>query len=325
MDPLSQFLTGPRAQAAFALRVVMDPPFAIDVQDQAALTVIVAVRGQAWIAAEGAVPELMIQGQAATVRGPGPYVVSDAPGRRATVVIGEDQSCRTLEGEHLELTFSQGVRTWGNSPDGETVLLIGTYQSKAAAGQLAMAALPAVAVFSEEDLDAGLLAMLERELTHQGLGQEGALDRLLDLLLLQLVRASVHRAGPDNPSWATGTRDPMVARALALLHQEPAAPWTVAALAHSCHVSRATMAARFRTAVGQSPMAYLSTWRLTLAADRLVSSDVTTAVIAEELGYSNAFTFSAAFSREYGVSPSGYRRSASISTGAGAGLRTAKE
>ncbi len=61
MDPLSQFLTGPRAQAAFALRVVMDPPFAIDVQDQAALTVIVAVRGQAWIAAEGAVPERMIQ------------------------------------------------------------------------------------------------------------------------------------------------------------------------------------------------------------------------------------------------------------------------
>lgn len=231
-------------------------------------------------------------------------------------MIGKDQSCRTPEGEHLELTFSQGVRTWGgNSPSGgETVLLIGTYQSKAAAGQLAMAALPAVAVFAEEDLDAGLLAMLERELTHQGLGQEGALDRLLDLLLLQLVRASVHRAGgPDNPSWATGTRDPMVAQALALLHQDPAAPWTVAALAHSCHVSRATMAARFRTAVGQSPMAYLSTWRLTLAADRLASSDATTAVIAEELGYSNAFTFSAAFSREYGVSPSGYRRSASIS------------
>lgn len=315
MDPLSQFLTGPRAQAAFALRVVMDPPFAIDVQDQAALTVIIAVRGQAWISPAAKDPEVLVQGQAATVRGPGPYVVSDSPGRPATVVIGEDQSCRTPQGEHLELTFSQGVRTWGNSPDGETVLLIGTYQSKAAAGQLAAAALPAVAVFAEEDLDAGLLAMLDRELTHRDLGQEGALDRILDLLLLHLVRASVRLQGANNPSWATGTRDPMVAQALALLHQEPAAPWTVAALARRCHVSRATMAARFRAVVGQSPMAYLSTWRLALAADKLASSDATTAVIAEELGYSNAFTFSAAFSREYGVSPSGYRRSASVPAG----------
>ncbi|AFR28019.1 putative AraC-like transcription regulator [Arthrobacter sp. Rue61a] len=124
--------------------------------------------------------------------------------------------------------------------------------------------------------------------------------RILDLLLLQLVRINADRAESGNPSWAAGTRDPIVTRALAALHQEPAAPWTVAELALRCHVSRATMAARFRAAVGQSPMAYLTTWRLVLAADRLASSAVTTAVIAEEVGYSNAFTFSAAFSREYG-------------------------
>lgn len=61
MDPFSQFLTGPRAQSAFSLRVVMDPPFAIDVQDEAALTVIVPVRGHAWIIAEGALHGLCVQ------------------------------------------------------------------------------------------------------------------------------------------------------------------------------------------------------------------------------------------------------------------------
>lgn len=309
MDPLSQFLTGPRAQSAFALRVVMDPPFAIDVQDEAALTMIVAIHGQAWITATGGPPQSLRPGEAATVRGPAPYVVADAAGREPTVVIGAGQSCRTPTGDHLELTMSQGVRTWGNSRDGETVLLIATYQTAAAAGQLVTSALPPVAVFQDGEADPVLLKMLEHELTHMELGQESALDRILDLLLLHLVRVSVHRAEDALPSWAAGTNDPVVAKALALLHEEPAAPWTVAELARQAHVSRATMAARFHATVGQPPMAYLTGWRLALAADRLASSAATTAVIAQEVGYSNAFTFSTAFSRIYGVSPTGYRRS----------------
>ena len=92
-------------------------------------------------------------------------------------------------------------------------------------------------------------------------------------------------------------------------HEEPAAPWTVAELARRAHVSRATMAARFHIAVGQPPMTYLTTWRMALAADKLANSTATTAAIAEEVGYSNAFTFSAAFTRVYGTSPTGYRRS----------------
>jgi AraC-like DNA-binding protein len=309
MDPLTQFLTGPRAQSAFTLRVVMDQPFAIDVQDEAALTVIVAVSGHAWITTEASAPRSLLPGQAATVRGPAPYLVADAPGRLPTVVIDAGQSCRTPSGDHLELTMSQGVRTWGNSPDGETVLLIGTYQTAAAAGQLVTAALPALAVFDEQETDPVLLKLLEHELTHTDLGQESALDRVLDLLLLHLVRVSVRRAEGALSSWAAGTRDPVVAGALALMHEEPAATWTVAELARRGHVSRATMAARFHTAVGQPPMAYLTAWRLALAADRLASSSATTAVIALEVGYSNAFTFSAAFSRVYGISPTDYRRS----------------
>ncbi|WP_166788010.1 AraC family transcriptional regulator [Cryobacterium adonitolivorans] len=308
MDPLSQFLTGPRAQSAFALRVVMDPPFAIDVQDGAALTVIVAVRGQAWITAEGSAPRSLHQGQAATVRGTAPYHVADAPEREPTVVIDAEQSCRTPTGEHLELTMSQGVRTWGNSPDGATVLLIGSYQSAAAAGQLVASALPTVAIFTETEVDPVLLGLLERELTRPGLGQESALDRVLDLLLLHLLRVCVQRAEFPVPSWAAGTNDPLVARALALLHADPAAPWTVAELARRAHVSRANMAARFQTVVGQPPMTYLTNWRLALAADRLASSSATTALIAAEVGYSNAFTFSAAFTRVYGTSPTSYRR-----------------
>lgn len=308
MDPLSAFLSGPRAGAAFTLRVVMDPPFAIDVRDEAALTVLAAVRGTSWIVSQGSPPQLLSTGQAATVRGPSPYLVADAPDRAPTVLIGPGQSCRTPTGDHLETTMAQGVRTWGNTTHGETVLLIGTYQSEAAAGRLATSALPDLAVFTEKETDPALLQMLERELTSPGLGQASALDRVLDLLLLHLVRGCVDRATTDVPSWAAGTRDPVVAQALTLLHEEPAVPWTVAELARRSHVSRATLAARFHTAVGQPPMTYLTAWRLALAADRLASSTSTTAVIAAEVGYSNAFTFSTAFTRAYGTSPTSYRR-----------------
>ncbi|WP_189337465.1 AraC family transcriptional regulator [Arthrobacter sp. AFG7.2] len=313
MDPLSQFLTGPRAQAAFTLRVTMDPPFAIDVQDQAALTVIAAIQGGAWIIAAGTDPQFLAAGQAATVRGPAPYVVADAPDRAATVVIGPGQSCRTPAGDHVDVTMSHGVRSWGNSPDGDTVLLIGTYQSSAAAGQLAVSALPPLAVFDTQETDPALLGLIEREMSRPAPGQESALDRALDLLLLHLVRASVDRADAAGPSWATGTRDPVVARALEVLHAEPASAWTVAELAKRAHVSRATMASRFQAAVGQPPMTYLAAWRLALAADRLASSTATTAAIAQDVGYSSAFAFSAAFSRAYGVSPTGYRRAAEVS------------
>ena len=172
MDPLSQFLTGPRAQSAFTLRVVMEAPFSIDVQDEAALTVIVAVSGKAWITAAGSAPRSLSPGQAATVRGPAPYYVTDTPGRAPTVVIDAGQSCLTPAGEHLELTMSHGVRTWGNSPDGATVLLIGTYQTAAAAGQLVTSALPALAVFDSEGPTRFLLKLLERSSPTPGWGRQ---------------------------------------------------------------------------------------------------------------------------------------------------------
>lgn len=312
MDPLSLFLTGPRAQAAFTLRVVMESPFAIDVRDEAALTVIVPVRGRAWIVPDHAAAQLLNPGQAATVRGPGPYRVADTVDREPTVVIDPGQFCRTPAGEHLEATMAQGVRTWGNSTDGDTVLLIGTYPSEAAVGRLVTSALPPLAVFTEQESDPALRALLERELTTAGVGQESALDRILDLVLLDLVRAWAHRPEAGIASWMVGAGDPLVAQALTLLHERPADPWTVAELARRVHVSRATLAARFPAAVGQPPMAYLTTWRLALAADRLVDSTATTAAIAAEIGYSSAFAFSTAFTRVYGARPTAYRRSAHV-------------
>ena len=99
----------------------------------------------------------------------------------------------------------------------------------------------------------------------------------------------------------------MVGRALRLLQDDPAHPWTVASLATKAAVSRAAMARRFTDLVGEPPMSYLTAWRLALAADRLRDTDDTIAVIARDVGYGSAFALSSAFKRVYGVSPQEHR------------------
>jgi len=97
--------------------------------------------------------------------------------------------------------------------------------------------------------------------------------------------------------------------ALRLLHDEPAAPWTVAALAARAGVSRSTLAKRFAELVGEPPLTYLTGRRMALAADLLAErTTATVSAIARHVGYADAFGFSAAFKRVRGVTPSEYRR-----------------
>jgi transcriptional regulator GlxA family with amidase domain len=85
----------------------------------------------------------------------------------------------------------------------------------------------------------------------------------------------------------------------------------VAELATKVGVSRAALARRFTAMVGEPPMAYLTSWRIALAADLLTTTDQTVATIAREVGYANAFALSVAFTRVRGVRPSEHRASAS--------------
>jgi AraC-like DNA-binding protein len=102
---------------------------------------------------------------------------------------------------------------------------------------------------------------------------------------------------------------------LALLHDEPGHPWTLDVLAAHVHVSRATLSRRFTELVGQSPMAYLTQWRLARAADLLRAGGLGVEQVAHTVGYANAFAFSAAFKREHGSSPRAFR-SAAVPPGA---------
>jgi transcriptional regulator GlxA family with amidase domain len=143
-------------------------------------------------------------------------------------------------------------------------------------------------------------------------GQQAVLDRLLDLLLLSTLREWFNRPEACAPAWYAALADPSVGRALRLMHEDPAHPWTVASLAAEANVSRATFARRFADLVGEPPMTYLTGWRLSLAADLLQRTTDTVDAVAHKVGYDSGFTLSVAFKRVYGTRPSDHRAGAGV-------------
>jgi AraC-like DNA-binding protein len=141
-------------------------------------------------------------------------------------------------------------------------------------------------------------------------GQEAVLDRLLDLLLIAVLRAWFARPEADTPAWYRAYGDPVVGRALRMLHHNPSHPWTVAALADETGVSRAALARRFNDLVGEPPMTFLTGWRIALAADLLREPGATIGSVADQVGYGSPFALSTAFKRVRGVSPREYRSAA---------------
>ena len=312
VDALAGLLDGPRARGAFLLRSIMNPPWSIRIQDRAPLTLVAMVRSHAWVVPDGPDDAVRLRpGDVAIMRGPDPYTVTDDPAAPPQVVIHPGQRCTTPEGDDLHQAMELGVRTWGNSPDGSTEMLIGTYQMSGEISGRLLAALPALLVLPGEAWDSPLVRLLGEEVVKDEPGQEVMLDRLLDLLLITVLRAWFARPEAEAPAWYRASSDPVVGQALRLLHHDPAHPWTVATLAARTGVSRAALARRFTELVGEPPMAYLTGWRLALAADLLRDPDATVGAVARQIGYGSAFALSTAFKRVRGSSPQQHRAAVS--------------
>jgi AraC-like DNA-binding protein len=308
MDSVAGLLDGPRAREAFLLRSVLDPPWAMRIQDEAPLSLVTVVRGAAWIVLEGGDKVHLGPGDVAVLRGPKPYLVADDPGTAPQVVIHPGQHCTPTDGAPpYQLT---GLRTWGNHPEGATVLLTGTYQSDREISRRLLAALPELIVLDADSLRSPLTSYLAEEMVRDEPGQEAVLDRLLDLLLVAVLRAWFARPEAATPGWYAAHSDPIVGPALRLLQSDSARPWTVASLAAASGSSRAGFARRFKELIGEPPMTFLTNWRLTLAADLLREPGATVGSVARQVGYASPFAFSTAFKRVRGVSPASLRSDA---------------
>ncbi|MGC5306218.1 AraC family transcriptional regulator [Micromonospora zamorensis] len=310
MDAVASLLNGPRAQGAFLLRSVLAPPWSMRIEDQAPLTLVAMVQGDAWVLADKSAAVHLGPGDLAIIRGPDPYTVADDPTTAPQVIIHPGQLCTTPDGQELPEMKELGVRTWGNSPDGPTMLLTGTYTMRGEVSQRLLSALPPLLVVAGHSWDSPLVPLLAAEIVKDDPGQEAVLDRLLDLLLIAALREWFARPAAKAPGWYRAHSDPIVGRALQMLHNNPSQPWTVASLAARTGVSRAALARRFTALVGEPPMSYLTEWRLALAADLLREPGATVGAVARHVGYGSSFALSTAFKRIRGVSPREHRLAA---------------
>lgn len=301
------------------IRACFDPPWAVRIEDRAPLTVMVMVRGGAWVIPDRGERVRLRPGDLAVARGPAPYTCADDPGTAPQALILPGAVCHHPDGRSLNGTMDLGVRTWGDRPDGSAVMLIGTYPWEGEISGRLLNALPPLLSLTSDVRECPLTPYLLQEVVRDEPGQEVVLDRLLDLLVIAALRAWFSRPEAAAPAWYAALADPVVGRVLRLVQDDPAHPWTVAALAAKAGVSRAALARRFTDLLGEPPMTYLTGWRMALAADALRDTDDTLEAIARRVGYGSAFALSSAFKRVYGVSPQEHRTRAPVAQGTGAG------
>jgi len=156
-------------------------------------------------------------------------------------------------------------------------------------------------------LEQSILHLLEEAASDRA-GSDAMLAKLSEALFVDTLRRYVAGLPDQTTGWLAGARDPVVGKSLALLHRRPEHSWTIAELATTIGVSRSALVARFTRYLPDPPMAYLTGWRLRLAAQALTSSSKGVVDIAAAVGYESEAAFNRAFKRAFGVPPARYRR-----------------
>lgn len=138
-------------------------------------------------------------------------------------------------------------------------------------------------------------------------GGEAVLERMSEMLFVEVLRRYIEVLPPEQTGWLAGMRDPSVGRVLALLHEKPDAPWDLERLADDAAMSRSTLHDRFVHFIGQPPMQYLAQWRMQVAAGLLRDTNAKLVEVALGVGYESEAAFSRAFKRAVGIAPGAWR------------------
>lgn len=139
-------------------------------------------------------------------------------------------------------------------------------------------------------------------------GEKLVVAKLSEVLLLETLRRYIDTLPSNQGGLLAAARDPVIGRALELLHAEPASEWTLSTLARRIGASRTRLSDRFRELLDDSPMSYLAKWRLKVGSESLVSTDRSVSEIAADVGYASESSFNRAFKRQYKLPPAQYRR-----------------
>jgi AraC-like DNA-binding protein len=301
VDVLSDVLAAARLGSVVVGQNEYLIPWGVDVDIPSAAIVHVVQRGSCWLKLRGErTAVLLADGDIVLLPGGAAHSLGDTPTHRAKpfLKVNEEMKRRLAK-------LPQGSRD-------TTAVFCAKYRFEHVGPHPLLSILPRFihvrAREAEKHPQLQLMQQLLRlEARHQGNGQELVLPRLVDSLLVYIVRAWLDEQPQRNGGWFGALRDARIAKAHALMHERPADDWTVASLARAAAQSRAGFAKRFLEFVGETPLAYLTRWRMFIAVKMLRDRQRSLADISSAVGYESSAAFSKAFQRQYGAPPGRFR------------------
>ncbi|HEV2153793.1 MAG TPA: AraC family transcriptional regulator [Bradyrhizobium sp.] len=296
LDPLSQVFSLLDVRAARCTRFEAGGNWSYRFPAKPALKFGAVIRGDCWIDFGDGAQHRLATGDC--------FLLANAP----AYVLANDERLVPEDGTAaFDWTRSDVARHAGS----DTVLLAGSFGFEASDAELLLDALPRFLLIPSRSSSAPVihstLQILDLEIRGTEIGAAVLTDRLADVLLVQVLRAALDQRAGEGLGWINALVDARIGKAIRLMHEDAAHPWTLDALAGAIAMSRSVFSKRFKSLVGLTPLDYLLRWRMRLARDQL-RRGATVSATAAQLGYSSESAFGHAFKRIYGYAPKRYWR-----------------
>lgn len=297
MDLVDTVLTTMNIRPSQYARLDASAPWGISVRSRDSARLLLVAEGSCWLGTKSLdEPQLLVAGDCCLVQSNVEFTLQDAPGRALV-------DCESLFEGHVAEHGGDGERA---------VILSGRFSFDAAAAEPLFDALPPLL-----RIDLGNAAgrslratfdLLDAEASEGGVGSALIASRLADVLFVQAMRACCASIGIGGVSWLAALRDPQLSAAMNAMHSDLTQAWTVAELARTAGMSRSAFAAAFHAKAGETPLSYLTSWRLYRAKTLLRDTPLSVQEIAVRVGYETGTALSRVFTRREGISPGAWRK-----------------
>ena len=296
LDPLSQVFSLLDVRAARCTRFEAGGNWSYRFPAKPALKFGAVIRGDCWIDFGDEAHHRLATGDC--------FLLANAP----AYVLANDEDMAPEDGI---TTFDWARSDVARHEGSDTVLLAGSFGFNASDAELLLDSLPRFLLIPARRPSASVmqstLQILDLEIRGTGIGAAVLTDRLADVLLVQVLRAALDQSAGEGFGWISALVDARIGKAIRLMHEDIAHPWTLDALANAVAMSRSAFSKRFRSLVRRAPLDYLLRWRMRLACEQL-RRGATVSATAAQVGYSSESAFGHAFKRVYGHPPKRYWR-----------------
>lgn len=271
-------------------------------------------KGEGWVAVDGEPPLRLGAGDIVMLPHGDAHVVSSAPGL-APVDEGDWLFRMRDDPKPIPITYRGGMFQAGQGlppEEATTIILCGFIACDLRPFNPLIGALPRLLYLPADAVRAWVAPMLQHAAIESDIRRAGSaalLQRVSEMVFVDGARRYLESLPPESQGWLGALRDRQVGRAIALMHADPAGPWTLEELGRRVGLSRSALHERFVALTGTPPMQYLTNWRMQCAARLLRESHAPVAAVALEVGYDSEAAFARAFKRATGLPPAAWRRS----------------